>query len=179
MAGLRKGHCYTTIERPYTRKSKFQKKGFIKAMPTSKIVRFDMGDPKKQFNATVKLVSKQDIQIRHNAIESARQIINRNLNEKLGTANYHFQVHMFPHHVLRENKMLGGAHADRLQTGMAHSFGKPVGLAAQVKNGKAMFSVKVDNENIEAARESLLKATPRLPGKCGIEIVQEKATIIH
>ncbi|MEK6974433.1 MAG: 50S ribosomal protein L16 [Nanoarchaeota archaeon] len=174
MAGLRKGHCYTNIKRPYTRKSKFQKKGFIKSVPNSKVVRFEMGDPKKQYNTKVMLVSKQDIQIRHNAIESARQIINRNLTNKLGQNNYFFQVHMVPHHILRENKMLGGAHADRLQTGMAHAFGKPVGLASQVKTGKVMFSVNVNAENIESAKESLLKATPRLPGRATIEIIKNQ-----
>ncbi len=174
MAGLRKGHCYNKIEKPYTRKSKFKKKGFIKAVPTSKIVRFDMGDAKKQFDSTVMIVSKTDVQIRHNAIESARQIINRNLNEKIGPSNYRFQVHMFPHHILRENKMLGGAHADRLQTGMAHSFGKPCGLASQVKIGKTMFSVYVNSENVETARVALLKCTPRMPGRVKIEIVKNK-----
>jgi large subunit ribosomal protein L10e len=174
MAGLRKGHCYSHIKRPFTRKSKFKKKGFIKSVPNSKIVRFEMGDPKKTFDSEILMISKKDVQIRHNAIESSRQIINRNLNDKVGPTNYFFQVHMFPHHVLRENKMLGGAHADRLQTGMAHAFGKPVGLAAQVKKGKIMFSVKVNSDSIENARKSLMKASPRMPGQCRIEIVQHK-----
>ena len=175
MAGLRKGHCYTNMERPYTRRSKYKKKGFIKAIPTVKVVRYEMGDSKKTYDSKVLLVSKQDIQIRHNSIESARQIINRNLNEKIGPTNYYFQVNMVPHHVLRENKMLGGAHADRLQTGMAHSFGKAVGLAAQVKIGKTMFTVLVNKDNVEIARSALSKANPRLPGKSRVEIIKNTA----
>ncbi len=175
MAGLRKGHCYTKIKRPYTRRSKFKKKGYIKAIPTVKVVRYEMGNPKKTYDSKVVLVSKQDIQIRHNAIESARQIINRNLHEKVGPTNYHFQVNMVPHHILRENKMLGGAHADRLQTGMGQSFGKAVGLAAQVKTGKVMFTVQVNKDHIEIARLALSKANPRLPGKSRVEIIKNTA----
>lgn len=171
MSTLRKGHCYTTIERAYTRRSKYKKKGYIKAIPTSKLVRYDMGNPKKTYSKKVCLITKQDIQIRHNAIESARQIINRNLHEKVGPANYYFQVNIVPHHILRENKMLGGAHADRLQTGMAHSFGKAIGLAAQAKKGKTLFTVKVNDDKVEVAAEALRKAISRVPCKCSIKII--------
>lgn len=168
MAGLRKGHCYNKIKRPYTRKSKFKKKGYIKAVPTIKVVRYGAGEAKKNFEYKVSLYTKQDVQIRHNAIESARQIINRHLNEKVGGANYYFQINMYPHHILRENKMLGGAHADRLQSGMAHSFGKAVGLAAQAKKGKVLFSVRVNADKIGVATECLKKAVSRIPCKCGV-----------
>src|SRR3989338_10111664 len=169
MSTLRKGKCYTNITRSYTRKSKFKKKGFIKAIPTNKIVRYDMGDSKKSFPYKVQLVSREDIQLRHNSIESARLVVNRAIQERLGN-NYHLQLHLYPHHILRENKMLSGAHADRLQTGMAHSFGKAVGLAAQVKKGKTIFTASVAKEHIDIAREALHKATPRLPGRYSIEV---------
>ena len=165
MATLRKGACYSKrITRAYTRKSKYMKKGFIKAIPTIKVVRYTMGEPKKDFNYSLKLVSNQPVQVRHNALESSRQIVNRNLNEKVGPSNYLFQINAYPHHVLRENRMLSGAHADRLQTGMSHSFGKPVGTAAQVPKGKTLFTIKVNKEHIELARLALKTATPRLPG---------------
>ncbi|HLC56612.1 MAG TPA: 50S ribosomal protein L16 [Candidatus Nanoarchaeia archaeon] len=164
MATLRKGKCYRFIERPYTRKSKFKKKGYIKSVPPLKVVSFGMGDPKKDYTNKVRLVSTLPHQIRHNAIESARQLVNRSLTEKIPSGAYNFIITMYPHHLLRENKMLGGAHADRLQSGMAHSFGKTVGSAAQVKVGKTVFMVKVNKENIDHARSSLKKATPRLPG---------------
>ena len=169
MPTLRKGHCYSKLTRAYTRKSKFKKTSFIRTIPPSKVVRFDLGDLKRKFDSKVELISKEAIQIRHNAIESARLIINRNLHEKVGANNYHLQIKIYPHHILRENKMLSGAHADRLQRGMQKSFGKPIGLAAQVRQGKTLFTAYVDKANIELARESLKKATPRLPGKCYIE----------
>ncbi|MBS3149158.1 50S ribosomal protein L16 [Candidatus Woesearchaeota archaeon] len=170
MVTLRKGSCYSKITRPWTRKSKYKKKGFIKAIPTIKVVRYTMGDPKKEFNYTIKLISKKPHQIRHNALESSRQIVNRALNEKVGPSNYLFQINAYPHHVLRENRMLSGAHADRLQTGMSHSFGKAMGTAAQVPKGKVVFTVKVNKEFIDLARVALKTATPRLPGTYTIEI---------
>ncbi|MBI1972886.1 50S ribosomal protein L16 [Candidatus Woesearchaeota archaeon] len=170
MAGLRKGISYRFLERPYTRKSKFKYKNYVKAVPNSKVVRYDMGDVQKQYAVRVDLIAKDALQIRHNAIESARQIVNRHLILKLKN-NYYLKIRMYPHHVLRENKMLTGAGADRMQTGMQLAFGRPVGIAAQIRRGKPIISVKVDKADIDAAKYALRKATPRLPGHYGIAIV--------
>jgi large subunit ribosomal protein L10e len=135
------------------------------------IVRFDMADVKKEFPCKVVLRSKEKVQLRHNAIESSRIIINRTLHGKLGSKNYHFKVNAYPHHVLRENKMLSGAHADRLQTGMSHAFGKAVGVAAQLRKGKIVFSVGVEKNSVNIARNALRKAIPRMPGTYFIEVL--------
>jgi len=172
MAGLRKGKCYRHITRAYTRKSKFRKKSYIAAIPTIKIIKFDMGNVKKKFKYEVDLVSKGPIQLRHNALESSRMVVNRKLNEKLGDTNYHFKLKVYPHHVLRENKMLTGAHADRMQTGMQRAFGRAVGIAAQVKKGKTVFSIRVDKKDLETTKVILKTATPRLPGNYIIEVNQ-------
>jgi len=172
MAGLRKGITHSRLVRPsYTRKSKYKKYSFVKAVPNHKISRFEMGDKKKQYEFQVSLVSKSTLQLRHNCIESARMIVNRNLAEKLGT-NYFFILKAYPHHAIRENKMLGGAHADRLQSGMAHSFGKVTNVAARIKEGKYVMSAKVLAAGVDIARTALKTATPRLPGK--YEIIVEK-----
>ena len=76
MAGLRKGRCYREIERAYTRKSKFRSKGFVKAIPPNKIIKYNMGNAKKEFPAKITLVSKESVQIRNNSMESARQVVN-------------------------------------------------------------------------------------------------------
>ncbi len=164
MASLRKGRCYSTVKRPYTRKSKFRKLGFIKAVPNSKISRYQMGDAKKVYPTRLSLVSNQDIQLRHNAIESVRQIVNRHLHTNLGL-DYFLKIMVFPHHVLRENKMLAGAGADRMQTGMQRAFGKAVGIAARVKKGQAVLNLDLESDKIEMGKAALRKATPRLPGK--------------
>ena len=170
MAGLRKGHCYSRLERPYTRHSRVKAKSYIKTLPQIKIVRFEMGNSRKQFNYEIRLISNKDHQIRQNALESARLVINRHLYEDLGAKEYHLKLNIYPYHILRENKMLGGAHADRLQTGMAHSFGKTINLSAQAKKGTIVFTTKVDENNLDKAKKIVKLAPPKLPGKYMIEI---------
>ena len=171
MATLRPGKCYRGLTRPYTRKSKKKKKGFIKSIPSSKVSRYTTGDTKRAFEKKVVLKTKQAIQVRHNALESSRIIINRHLTSKVGPKDYLLRVIAYPHHVLRENKMLTGAHADRLQTGMAHSFGRTIGVAAQLKKDSIVFLVGIDVKNIEVAKEALKKAKPRLPGNMLVEVI--------
>lgn len=164
MAGLRKGVCYRNVVRAYTRKSKYKSKGYIKAIPPLKIVKFDQGNLQKKYEAKISLFSKQSIQIRHNALESARQVVHKHLSDLLGN-NYHLKVMVYPHHILREHKMLTGAGADRMNPGMSQSFGKAVGTAAQVKEGQPIIMIGVDQKDIESAKIALRFAIARLPGK--------------
>lgn len=53
------------------------------------------------------------------------------------------RVRKHPYHVVRINKMLSCAGADRLQTGMRGAFGKPQGLVARVDIGDLLISVRV------------------------------------
>ena len=165
---LRKGHCYTAIERPYTRKSKVKSKSYIKTIPPVKIAKFTMGDSsgfaQGKYNYRVMLVMAEPIQIRDNAIEAARILAHRALEDRL-KGNYYFVVSAYPHHILRENKMLTGAGADRMQKGMQLSFGKPIGVAAQLDSGKAIFTVMCQKEAIPIVREILEKVKTKLPGK--------------
>jgi ribosomal protein L16/L10AE len=73
MAKLRKGVAYRSIQNAYTRKSKYRKKAFIRSIPTNKVVKFEMGNLTKDFDTQFLLISKQDIQLRHNCLESARK----------------------------------------------------------------------------------------------------------
>jgi large subunit ribosomal protein L10e len=170
MAGLRKGSCYRLLKNPaYTRKSKYKAKGYVKAFPNHKVSRFEMGEKNKTYDFKVKLVSQSTILLRQNSIESARMVVNRKLSDVLGT-NYFLRINVYPHHALRENKMLGGAHADRLQSGMAHSFGKVINTAARVKKGKEVFTAYVLKEGLSHARVALKSANPRMAGICTIEV---------
>ncbi|MAG20158.1 50S ribosomal protein L16 [archaeon] len=170
MATLRKASAYRKVTRAYTRKSQTRKKGFIKTIPTHKIVRFHMGEHNKDYDYKLDLFSKDKIQIRHNAIESVRLLVNRRLVKKIGNNNYHLTINVFPHQILRENRMLTGAGADRMQTGMQQAFGKPMGRAAQIKKNQSLFSAFVTKEDLEEAKEALKLSFTRLPCKCGIEI---------
>ncbi len=171
MAILRKANAYRKVVRAYTRRSKYKRKGFIKAIPASKIVRFHMGDTTKSFPKKVKIIATEKFQIRHNALESCRVLVNRQLQAKLGNKGYHFYINVYPHHILRNNKMLSGAGADRMQTGMKQSFGKVEGMAAQVKNGTTIFTAEVPEDMVEFAKEKLMKTKTRIPGRTKVEIV--------
>lgn len=171
MAKLRRGSAYSRtsqIKRPYTRKSKFRAKSFIRASPHSKVVRYEMGNVKKKFEFRLILIAKRDLQIRHNALESARQSGNKLLEGKIGKTEYHMQLRKYPHHMLRENVLASGAGADRMSTGMAGSYGKVVGLAAQVKTNDPIFTVEVDKKNIQYAKDALTRCKNKLPCRCQI-----------
>jgi len=170
MAKLRKFAAYRRVERPYTRKSKYKKKSFVKAPPNMRIVTFDMGNLQKTFEYSMHLCAKTHLQIRHNALESARQTSNRFLEKALGKGGYSMKVRVYPHHVLRENPLAAGAGADRMSTGMQLAFGKAIGLAAQVKEGQPIFTVCVDKANIAPGRIALERASKKLPCTCRVVI---------
>jgi large subunit ribosomal protein L10e len=158
MGKLRKGCCYRKIEPAYTRKSKRREKSYVRGVPYSKIVTFDMGNLQAKFDYDVQLVSKDDAQIRHNALESARVAVNKIVSTRLGEQNYRMKIRTYPHHILRENPIAMGAGADRYSTGMAHSFGKPIGLAAQIHKGQVVFDIFVNEKNLEIAKKAINQA---------------------
>lgn len=176
MAKLRKFAAYRRLDaRPYTRRSKFRKKAYVRSSPPSKVVRYIMGDQVKPFSNRLTLFSKEAIQIRHNAIESARMAANRHLEATLGKTGFRFLVRMYPHHVLRENALASGAGADRLSTGMAGAFGKAIGVAARLSKGSPLFSVEVDKEKLVVAKEALKRASYKIP--CSNYITEEEPGI--
>jgi len=170
MAKLRKALCYRRLERPYTRKSRKREKSYVRGAPYSKIVSFDMGNPNGEYTHKVVLTSKNDVQIRHNALESSRIAVNKVLARTIGIQNYAFKIKPYPHHVLRENPLAAGAGADRFQTGMSHSFGKPIGMAARVHKGQELLVVKTTIKHVEAAKKALKQAIYKFPLKGHIEI---------
>ena len=170
-ARIRKFVAYRKLEKPYTRYSKYKKLSYVRARPVCKVVRFDMGNQNLNFDYTLSVIVTDSLQIRDNAIESARQSCNRLLEKNLGKDGYHFIVRIYPHHILRENPLASGAGADRLSTGMAHSFGKPIGIAAQVKKGNAIFTLDINKENLQLGKDALKRATHKVPCHC---IIVEK-----
>jgi len=168
MAKARKFCAYRRLERPYTRRSKYRKKAFVRANPHNKIVKYDMGDAKKDFECTLVLISKADLQIRDSALESARLTANRTLESGVGKTNFYLKLRVYPHHILRENPLASGAGADRMSTGMKMSFGKVIGIAAQIKKGQAIFELNLNKEHLKTGKTSLEKAFKKLPCKCSI-----------
>jgi large subunit ribosomal protein L10e len=174
MARVRKFTAYRKLERPYTRVSKFRKKSFIRSSPNLKIVRFEMGDPNKNFDYTIELVSKTDLQIRHDAIEAARQSANRILEKELGKMGYFMKIMVYPFHVLRENPLASGAGADRMSTGMKMSFGKAIGAAAQIRKKQKICILKVNKSGLEIGKTALRKASKKLPNSYALVVNENK-----
>jgi large subunit ribosomal protein L10e len=138
-------------------------------------VKYKMGDLKGfddgEFPVRLNIVSKEKCQIRDNSIEAVRQYLNRFIQIKVGK-EFYLEVKIVPHHILRENKMLTGAGADRMQTGMSRAFGKTVGKAALVKPGQVMFIVAVKTSKAEVtARELIRSVKSRLACKVRVESV--------
>ena len=180
--GLRPGRCYSsTKDRPYTRHAiRVQKRDYIGAVPGLKTRQWNMGNGIKEFDTIVDLTvrtGKHGIQIRDNAIESARLIINRALTRDIGKDEFFMKIRIFPHHILRENKQAQGAGADRVSKGMSHSYGKSIGRAARVRDGQKIISVLVAAEDAEKARAALLPALSRLPCKVAANIHNDIASI--
>jgi large subunit ribosomal protein L10e len=76
---------------------------------------------------------------------------------------YHLKVRVYPHQVLRENKMMAFAGADRLQDGMRLSFGKPAGTAARVRFMQPIIDVYVPADKKEVARTALKLVMAKVP----------------
>ncbi|MDG6222704.1 MAG: 50S ribosomal protein L16 [Candidatus Bathyarchaeota archaeon] len=164
-----KAHNYREVKgQAYTRKK------YIRGSPMSKIVKFTMGNPSGTYKYQVQLIAEKSVQIRHNALESARIASNRVLSEKLGN-NYHLKILPYPHIVLRENKMIFGAHADRLQDGMRNAFGKAISLAARVKPGQKLIIADVNDEGLQAATTALKRGGAKLPTPCRVVVKKLEA----
>lgn len=163
MAKLIRASAWRRLERPYTRKSKYRSKAFVRSVPTNKIVKYEMGQLSQPFPIVVYLHSAVDVQIRHNAIESARKSANRLLETKLGRAGYKLKIRVYPHHILRNNPLASGAGADRMSTGMKMSFGKAVGIAAQIHKNQPILEVCVDAKNVPLAKLALTRARHKFP----------------
>jgi large subunit ribosomal protein L10e len=158
-----KGRNYRQIKgQPYTRMK------YIHGAPPPKISKFTMGDTKSAYEYRVSLVAQSPVQIRHNALEAARVAANKVLFDTLGETGYMIQLRVYPHVILRENRMIATAGADRLQEGMRRAFGKPTGRAARVKNGQSILDISVNGSAVDTAKKALRVASTKLSVACVI-----------
>ena len=159
------GECYRKGNgQPYTRKK------YIKGKPQIKIAKFE-GGQKGDYDFSVQLLINEKIQLTHMAIESTRLTENKTLEKAAGESGYFSKLRIYPHVLLRENKMIAAAGADRLQEGMRRAFGKAVSLAARVKRGQCIMELQVKKEHVEAAQNALKLACVKLPGTPTIRVV--------
>jgi large subunit ribosomal protein L10e len=146
------------------------RKEYEKGSPDVRIARFTSGTPRDDYDLKLRLVSSEKVQIRHFAIEAARvsanKIISADENEE-----YFLEVKLYPHIILRENKMIATAGADRLQEGMRRAYGKPCALAARVKIGASILDLSIMRERLPTALAALKTAGSKLPKTYKVEQV--------
>jgi large subunit ribosomal protein L10e len=146
----------------------FPKSRYNRGVPDPKIRSYDIGHKKAAYDELpicINLVSKELEQISSEALEAARIAANKMLLAKCKREGYHLRMRVHPWHVLRINKMLSCAGADRLQTGMRGAYGKPVGKVARVKIDQILMSVRTKEEFALDAQEALRRSSMKFPGR--------------
>mmetsp|Transcript_25148 Transcript_25148/g.21988 ORF Transcript_25148/g.21988 Transcript_25148/m.21988 type:complete len:236 (-) Transcript_25148:218-925(-) len=144
------------------------KSRYCRGVPDPKIRIFDIGKRNAAVESmplVVHMVSLEKLCISSEALEAARITANRYLIRMCGKDGFHLRIRVQPFHVTRINKMLSCAGADRLQTGMRHAWGKPMGTAARVNIGAVLMSVRTKDVNKEHALEAFRRTGFRFPGK--------------
>merc|ERR1711939_1057423 len=131
----RPARCYR-----YCKNKPYPKSRFNRGVPDPKIRIFDLGRKRAnvdEFPLCIHLVS------------------NKYLVKVAGKEGFHLRVRAHPYHVVRINKMLSCAGADRLQTGMRGAWGKPNGTVARVNIGQIILSVRTRDAHRATALEAL------------------------
>ncbi|XP_065194156.1 large ribosomal subunit protein uL16-like [Sycon ciliatum] len=161
--GRRPARCYR-----YCKNKPYPKSRFCRGVPDAKIRIFDLGRKKADcadFPLCIHLVSDEIEQIGSEALEAARICANKYLVKHAGKDQFHMRVRVHPFHVLRINKMLSCAGADRLQTGMRGAFGKPQGTVARVKIGQPLLSIRTRDVHMAKAIEALRRSKFKFAGR--------------
>ena len=169
--GRRPARCYR-----YCKNKPYPKSRFNRGVPDPKIRMYDSGKKRANYDTfptTVHLYSLEKEQISSEALEAARIAANRYMIKKCGKESFHLRIRVHPWHVLRINKMLSCAGADRLQTGMRGAFGKALGKCARVKIGTCLLSVRLNPKDKKFAIEGLRRAKMKFPGRQRIVVSKE------
>jgi len=155
---------------PYVRRE------YIAGSPQSKIAKFT-GGAKGNYDFKIELVSiDSKMQVRHNALEAARLAANKVMSE-IGETEFFSLLRVYPHVILRENKMIAVAGADRLQEGMRRAFGKATGLAARVTEGQVILELRVKADALEKAKMAMQTASSKLPMRTTVNIAPLKKEV--
>jgi len=164
--GRRPARCYR-----YCKNKPYPKSRFCRGVPDPKISIYDVGRKAAgvdEFPLCVHLVSGEYEQLSSEALEAGRIVVNKYMTKFSGKDSFHLRVRAHPFHVLRINKMLSCAGADRLQTGMRQAFGKPTGVVARINIGQIIFSVRSKDNNVKAVLEALRRCKYKFPGRQNI-----------
>jgi len=144
------------------------KSRYCRGVPDAKIRIYDCGSkkaPVDTFPCVVHLVSDEKEQLSACALEASRVSCNKYMTKNCGKDNFHLRTRPHPYHVIRQNKMLSCAGADRLSSGMRGSYGKPMEMAARVSIGQIIVSLRIRDVNAHHAIEALRRAKFKFPGR--------------
>eukprot|EP01135_Chromosphaera_perkinsii_P009271 Nk52_evm23s1705 gene=Nk52_evmTU23s1705 len=161
--GRRPARCYR-----YCKNKPYPKSRFCRGVPDPKIRIYDLGRKKAgvdEFPLCVHMCSLEKEQLSSEALEAGRICANKYIVKMVGKESFHLRVRCHPYHVLRINKMLSCAGADRLQTGMRHAFGKPNGTVARVRIGQPIFSARAKMNAKEHLIEAFRRSKFKFPGR--------------
>ncbi|XP_060987666.1 large ribosomal subunit protein uL16-like, partial [Dama dama] len=164
----RPARCYR-----YYKNKPYPKSRFCRGVTDAKIRIFDLGRKKAkvdEFPLCGHMVSDKYEQLSSEALEAARICANKYMVKSCGKDGFHIRVRLHPFHVIRINKMLSCAGADRLQTGMRGAFGKPQGTVARAHIGQVIMSIRTKLQNKEHVIEALRRAKFKFPGSQKIHI---------
>jgi large subunit ribosomal protein L10e len=139
------------------------RKNYIRALPHTSLLIFNMGVDNGTYDTTMTLNPQRDIQLRSNALEAARQVANKYLETTI-PQGYFFKVLVYPHNVIREHKMATGAGADRISQGMSLAFGRPISIAARIREDQPIFMIKTSARNRQVVNEAFRRAASKLSG---------------
>jgi len=161
--GRRPARCYRQIKnKPYP------KSRFNRGVPDPKIRIYDAGMKKASVDAfpfCAHLATWEKMQVSSECLEAARIAANKQMVKNAGKELFHLRMRVHPFHVLRINKMLSCAGADRLQTGMRGAFGKAAGTCARVAIGQILMSIRCKDQHGEIAQEALRRAKFKFAGR--------------
>ena len=149
----------------------YTSKKYAPGAPNPKVARFNTGKFRHDYDYKLRLISEGRLQIRSNALEAARVAASKKVT-LVGEENFYLRVVTYPFLILRENKMIATAGADRLQEGMRKAFGKPIGMAARVAIGSVILELSVKAENLDKAKLAMWAAGTKLPMRTHTEIVK-------
>jgi large subunit ribosomal protein L10e len=142
-------------------------------VPEPKLRIYDLGKKKAnvdEFPFCAHLLSLEREQISSEALEASRISCNKYITKLGGKDSFHMRVRVHPYHILRINKMLSCAGADRLQTGMRGAFGKPAGCVARVNINQILLSIRAKDSVKQHVLEALRRAKYKFPGRQKIVI---------
>jgi len=156
------------------KKTKKGRREYLHGVPDSKIRMFTMGNGHAEYDYELLLINDEQQQISHFALEAARVAANRTLRDRIGKDDYFLRILVYPHHVVREHKMMSFAGADRLQEGMRRAYGRPWATAARVYRDQKLMSVNINKKHLAMGQRALSVARMKFPRRSHIETKELK-----